>query len=82
MLNKLATTAVTSILANRLLKHDLFKQTIQFLQQINVKNVMSIQYMVLAFRTHNRLSMSRLRKPLDQGSCLVLANGFLQGNAN
>ena len=32
--------------------------------------------------THNRLSMSRLRKPLDQGSCLVLANGFLQGNAN
>ena len=27
----------------------LFKQTIQFLQQINVKNVMSIQYPVLGF---------------------------------
>ena len=28
----------------------LFKQTIQFLQQINVKKVMSIQYMALRFK--------------------------------
>ena len=30
---------------------NLFKQTIQFLPQINVKNVMSIQYTVPGFET-------------------------------
>ena len=36
-------------LASFLFIFGLFKQTIQFLQQINVKNVMSIQYMALGF---------------------------------
>ena len=39
----------------------LSKQTFKFLQQINVKNVMSIQYTYgVVIQTHNLSNMSRL----------------------
>ena len=41
-----------------------FKQTIQFLQQINVKNVKS----GAGIQTHDLWNVSLLPKPLDQGS--------------
>ena len=44
---------------------DLFKQTIQFLQQINVKNVHPVYG--AGIQTHNLLNTSRLPLPLDQG---------------
>ena len=44
----------------------LFKQTKQFLQQINVKNVHPVTG--AGIRTHNLLNMSRIPQPLDQGS--------------
>ena len=45
----------------------LSKQTIQYLQQINVKNVLSVYG--IGIRTHNLSNMSRHPQPLDQGYC-------------
>ena len=42
------------------------KQTLQFLQQINVKNVHPVS--VSGIRTLELLNASRLPEPLDQGS--------------
>ena len=47
----------------------LFKQTLQFLQQINVKNVHPVHD--AGIRTHNLWSTSLLPLPQDQGSCTV-----------
>ena len=44
----------------------LFKQILQFLQQINVKNVHPVYS--AGIQTHNLWNMSLLPKPLDQGS--------------
>ena len=43
-----------------------FKQTLQFLQQINVKNVHPVYSARIP--THDLWNMSLLLKPLDQGS--------------
>ena len=45
-----------------------FKQTIQILQQINVKNVHPVSS--TRIRTHNIVIMSLLLQPLEQGSHL------------
>ena len=46
----------------------IFKQTIQFLQQINVKKCYLHPVFSTGIQTHNLLNMSRLPKPLDRGS--------------
>ena len=50
----------------------LFKQTLQFSQQINVKNVHPVNG--AGIRTRNLRNMSLLPLPLDQGSPGILIN--------
>ena len=45
-----------------------FKQTIQFLQQINVKKCLVYPESCAGIRTHNLWNASLFPKPLDQGS--------------
>ena len=54
----------------------LFKQTIQFLQQINVKKCHVHPAYSTRIRTHDLLNMSHLPNPLDQGSH-PLSNQFM-----
>ena len=46
----------------------LFKQTVQFLQQINVKKSHVIAVYGAGIRTHDLSNRSRLSEPLNQGS--------------
>ena len=52
----------------------LFKQTVQILQQINVKKCHDHPVYSAGIWTHDLLNMSYLPQPLDQGSCRLNEN--------